>query len=151
MRLILRTDVEGLGDKGDVVEVAAGYGRNYLIPRGLAFLSTPGAEDQAEGMRRARQQRDAAARQAAEEIAKTLVNNPVTISARTAGEDRLFGSVTAAEIADAVTAQKEIEIDRKQIRLDDPIKSTGQHLVPVKLHADVQFPVTVEVVADSDS
>src|SRR5699024_7594436 len=143
MRLILRTDVEGLGDKGDVVEVAAGYGRNYLIPRGLAFLSTPGAEDQAEGMRRARQQRDAAARQAAEEIAKTLVNNPVTISARTAGEERLFGSVTAAE--------KEIEIDRKQIRLDDPIKSTGQHLVPVKLHADVQFPVTVEVVADSDS
>lgn len=151
MRLILRSDVAGLGDKGDVIEVADGYGRNYLVPRGLAFPSTPGAEAQAEDMRRARHQRDAAARQAAEEIAKTLVNNPVTITARTAGEDRLFGSVTAAEIADAVTAQKDIELDRRQIHLDEPIKSLGQHLVPVKLHADVQFPVTVEVVADSDS
>lgn len=148
MRLILRVDVAGLGTKGDVVEVADGYGRNYLVPRGMAFLSTPGAEAQAEDMRRARKLRDAAARQSAEAIATTLVNNPVTITARSAGDDKLFGSVTTAEIATAVAEQKGIELDRKQIHLDEPIKTTGQHLVPVKLHADVQFPVTVEVVAD---
>lgn len=148
MRLILRVDVAGLGTKGDVVEVAAGYGRNYLVPRGMAFASTPGAESQAEDMRRARKLRDAAARQSAEAIATTLVNNPVTITARSAGDDKLFGSVTTAEIATAVAEQKGFELDRKQIHLDEPIKTIGQHLVPVKLHADVQFPVTVEVVAD---
>src|SRR5699024_8612791 len=148
MRLILRTDVDGLGYKGDVVEVAPGYGRNYLVPRGLAIHSTPGAEAQAQDMRRASQQRDAAARQAAEEIATTLVNNPVTITARTADEDKLFGSVTATEIATAVEEQKGIKLDRKQVILDEPIKAVGQHLIPVKLHPDVQFPVTVEVVAE---
>jgi len=151
MRLILRSDVDGVGNKGDVVEVSKGFGRNYLVPRGLAIASTPGAEAQAEDMRRARDQRDAAARQAAEEIAKTLVNNPVTITARTAGEEKLFGSVTAAEIAEALAAQKSVELDRKQIHLEEPIKALGQYLVPVKLHANVEFPVTVEVVADGDA
>lgn len=149
MRVILRSDVEGLGHKGDVVDVSKGYGRNFLLPRGLAFPSTDGAEAQAEGMRRARQQKDTAARQAAEEVAKTLVNNPVSITARVGGDDKLFGSITTADIAAAVHEQKGVEIDRKQVHLDEPIKALGQYLVPVKLHADVEFPVTVEVVAEA--
>jgi large subunit ribosomal protein L9 len=149
MRVILRSDVDGLGHKGDVVDVTNGYGRNFLLPRGLAFLSTQGAEAQAEGMRRSREQKDAAARQAAEEIAKSLVNNPVTITARVGGDNKLFGSISTADIAAAVNEQKSVEIDRKQINLDEPIKALGQYLVPVKLHANVEFPVTVEVVAEA--
>ncbi len=147
MRLILRADVKGVGKKGDVVEVAAGYGRNYLLPRGLAFAATAGAEAQAEGMRKARAVRDAAERAAAEDVAKTLVSSPVTISARVGADDKLFGSVTAAEIAQAVAAQTGVEIDRKQLHLSEPIRTVGTHLVPLKLHDDVEFPVTVEVVA----
>ena len=149
MRVILRNDVDGVGHKGDVIDVSNGYGRNYLLPRGLAFLATPGAEAQAEGMRRARELKDTAARQAAEEVAKSLVNNPVTITARVGGDDKLFGSISTADIASAVQAQKNVDLDRKQIHLDEPIKALGQYLVPVKLHASVEFPVTVEVVAEA--
>lgn len=151
MRLILRSDVAGVGNKGDVVDVTNGYGRNYLLPRGLAIHSTPGAEAQAEDMRRARDLKDAAARQAAEAVAKTLVNNPVNVTARVGADGKLFGSVTTADIAEALAAQKDIEIDRRQIVLDEPIKALGQYLVPVKLHASVEFPVTVEVVSDAEA
>lgn len=151
MRLILRADVTDVGNKGDVVDVSNGYGRNFLLPRGLAFLSTPGAEAQAEGMRRSRDQKDAAARQAAEDVAKTLVNNPITIKARVGSDEKLFGSVTTADIAEALHAQKNVEIDRRQINLDEHIRALGQYLVPVKLHANVEFPVTVEVVSDAEA
>ena len=148
MRLILRSDVDGVGHKGDVVEVSNGYGRNYLLPRGLAFKATEGAKAQAEAMKRSRDIRDAAARQAAQEVAKQLVASPVSISARVGGDGRLFGSITTADIDSAITAQTGVEIDRKQLSLDEPIKALGTHLVPAKLHADVEFPVTVEVVAN---
>lgn len=151
MRLILRADVTDVGNKGDVVDVSNGYGRNFLLPRGLAFLSTPGAEAQAAGMRRSRDQKDAAARQAAEDVAKTLVNNPITITARVGADGKLFGSVTNADIAEALHAQKNVEIERRQIHLDEHIRALGQYLVPVKLHANVEFPVTVEVVADAEA
>ncbi len=146
MRVILRADVDGVGNKGDVIEVANGYGRNYLLPRGLAFLATAGAEAQAETMRRSREVKDAADRAAAQDIAKSLVNAPVTIEARVGGDDKLFGSVTTADIADAIVAQRGVAIDRKQLLLDEPIKTVGTHFVPAKLHPDVEFPVTVEVV-----
>ncbi len=149
MRLILRADVHGVGNKGDVVDVTNGYGRNYLLPRGLAFVSTSGAESQAEGMRRSRDVKDAAARAAAEDVAKSLVNSPVNIAARVGADDRLFGSITTSDIAEAIVAQKGVEIDRKQIVLSEPIKTVGTHLVPVKLHANVEFPVTVEVGSDA--
>jgi large subunit ribosomal protein L9 len=113
------------------------------------MVSTPGAEAQAETMRRSRDQKDAAARQAAQDVATTLVNNPVTIEAKVGADDKIFGSITVADIAEAIGAQKGVEVDRKQVKLDDHIKTLGQHLVPVKLHADVEFPVTVEVVAES--
>lgn len=146
MRLILRADVDGVGNKGDVVEVSNGYGRNFLLPRGLAFKATEGAKAQADAMKRARDVRDAAARQAAQEVAKKLVSSPVSITARVGGDGRLFGSITTADIAAAIHDQTGVEIDRKQLTLDEPIKALGTHLVPAKLHTDVEFPVTVEVV-----
>lgn len=150
MRVILRSDVKGVGNKGDVVDVTNGYGRNFLLPRNLAFKATEGAEAQAEGMRRSRDIKDAAARSAAEDVAKSLVNSPVTIAARVGADDKLFGSITTADIAEAIAAQKGVEIDRKQIALSEPIKTVGTHLVPVKLHANVEFPVTIEVGSDAD-
>ena len=147
MRLILREDVAAVGKKGDIVDVADGYGRNYLLPKGLALRSSPGAESQAGSMRRSRDVKDLAARGAAEEVAKSLVSSPVVIAARTGPEGKLFGSVTAGEIADAIAAQTGVTIDRRQLHLSEPIRSIGTHTVPAKLHADVEFPVTVEVVA----
>ena len=148
MRVILRSDLAGIGNKGDIVDVANGYGRNFLLPRGLAFVATDGAATQAEAMRRSRDIKDAADRAAAEEVAKKLVSSPVTIGARVGADEKLFGSVTAADIAEAVSAQVGVDIDRKQLHLDEPIRTVGTHLVPVKLHANVEFPVTIEVVAN---
>lgn len=148
MRVILRDDVDDVGNKGDIVDVTNGFGRNYLLPRGLAMVASTGAESQAQGMRRARDVKDAAARSAAEDVAKTLVSSPVKISARVGADDKLFGSVTTADIAEAVAAQTGVAIDRKQLVLTEPIRTVGTHLVPLKLHTSVEFPVTVEVVAD---
>ncbi len=147
MKVVLRSDLAQVGKKGDIVDVADGYARNYLVPKGLAFRATPGVEAQATAMRRARDLRDATDRSAAEAIAKSLVPKVVTIAARAGAEGKLFGSVTTSEIADAVAAQTGVEIDRRKLHLDEPIKSLGQHLVPAKLHADVEFPITVEIVA----
>lgn len=146
MELILRNDVAGVGKKGDIVTVANGYARNYLIPKGQAFKSTPGAHAQAQSMRRSRDLKDATARSAAEEIAKTLVPTTITVNAKAGTEGRLFGSVTTAEIAEAIKEQTGIEIDRKKLHLDEPLKTSGSHAVPAKLHHDVEFPVTIEIV-----
>jgi large subunit ribosomal protein L9 len=147
VKLVLRTDVAQVGKKGDIVDVSDGYGRNYLVPKGLAFLATSGVEEQATAMRRSRDVRDASDRAAAQEVATSLVPKVITITARAGAEGKLFGSVTTMEIADAVAAQAGIELDRRQLHLDEPIKTIGTHLVPAKLHAEVEFPITVEVVA----
>jgi large subunit ribosomal protein L9 len=147
VKLVLRSDVAQVGKKGDIVDVADGYGRNYLVPKGLAFPASAGVEAQATAMRRARDARDATDRAAAQEVATSLVPKVVTIAARAGAEGKLFGSVTSHEIADAVAAQTGVELDRRQIHLDEPIKTLGTHLVPAKLHAEVEFPITVEVVA----
>jgi large subunit ribosomal protein L9 len=145
MRVILRTDVETVGHKGDVVDVADGYARNYLLPKGWAMKASPGAEAQAEKMRRSRSIKDAADRSAAEDIATRLVPTTITIAARVGTEGRLFGSVGTAEVVEAIAKQTGIELDRRQVKLNEPIKESGTHLVPVKLHTDVEFPVTLEV------
>jgi len=147
VKLVLRSDVAQVGKKGDIVDVADGYGRNYLLPKGLAFLANGGVESQAAKMRQSRDVRDASDRAAAQEVATKLVPQVVTITARAGAEGRLFGSVSAAEIADAVAAQTGVAIDRRQLHLDEPIKTVGTHLVPTKLHTEVEFPITVEVVA----
>jgi large subunit ribosomal protein L9 len=149
MRVVLRVDTAGVGNKGDVLDVADGYARNYLLPKGLAMKASKGAEAQAKSMRRSREVKDAAARSAAESVATTLVPAVITVEARAGAEGKLFGSVTTAEISEAIAAQTGIEVDRKALHLAEPIRSVGTHLVPAKLHADVEFPVTVEVVGGS--
>jgi large subunit ribosomal protein L9 len=147
MKVILRSDVSGVGKRGDICDVADGYARNFLVPRGLAMKATPGAATQAASMRRARDVRDAQDRSAAEAIASKLVPTRISVSVRAGTEGRLFGSVTTSDIADAVAAQAGIEIDRKDLRLDEPIKAIGEYLVPARLHPEVEFPITVDVVA----
>jgi len=147
MKLLLRTDVDGVGKKGDIVDVADGFGRNYLVPRGFAIKATTGVEAQAKSMRRSRDLKDATDRGAAEEIAKTLVPAVILITAKASGEGKLFGSVSAADLVDAVKAQTGVELDRRALSLDEHIKTVGTHSVPAKLHNDVQFQITVEVEA----
>lgn len=147
MRLLLRSDVDGLGKKGDLVDVTDGYARNFLVPRGLAMKASKGVESQATSMRRSRDLRDAADRSAAEEIAKVLVPKVISIGAKAGDEGRLFGSVTTADVVEAVQTQTGVELDRRTLHVDDPIKSTGTHAVRAKLHTDVEFAITVEVSA----
>lgn len=148
MDLILRNDVPGVGQRGDLVSVADGYARNYLLPKSLAFKATPGAHAQAEAMRRKREVADSAARSAAEQVASTIVGRTITVTAKTASGERLFGSVSAAEIAAAVNEQTGLEIDPHLLHIDEPIRSTGAHEVHAKLHADVEFPVMIDVVGE---
>jgi large subunit ribosomal protein L9 len=150
VKVILADDVDKLGSKGDVVTVADGYARNYLVPKGLALMARKGALRQAEQMRRAREERDRKLRdEAAGRVAK-LGSQPVYISARAGEGGRLFGSVTKADVARALQEQAEENIDRHQIRLDDPIRHLGTHSVEVHLHADVNALVTVEVIAHDE-
>lgn len=148
MKVILRADVANLGKRGDIIDVADGYGRNYLVPKGIALKASDGAQSQAKAMRRSRDLRDAQDRSAAEEVATTLVSKVVTITARAGSEGKLFGSVTASDIASAVESQTGVELDRRKLELEDPVKTLGTHVVSVRLHADVQFPITVDVVAE---
>jgi large subunit ribosomal protein L9 len=146
MKLILRSDLDGLGKRGDIVDVADGYGRNYLLPRGLALVASDGAVDQAAKMRRSRDQRDAHDREAAQSVATRLVPKIITISAKSGNEGKLFGSVTIGDVVDAVLEQTGVELERRQLT-SDPIRSIGQHTVTAKLHSDVSFPITVEIVS----
>lgn len=147
MRIVLREDVEHLGLKGDLVEVADGYARNFLVPRGLAIKATPGIVAQAEAMRRNRAAKLARDRQGAEELAQRLASLTLQVRARAGEGGRLFGSVTASDLADAALAQLGIELDRRRIELDEPIKAIGPAEVPVKLHTEVAATLRVEVVA----
>lgn len=144
-KVILREDVANLGKRGDICEVSDGYARNFLLPKGLAMRANDGAIAQAGSMRRARDVRDAQERGEAEAVASKLVPRTITVKAKAGPEGRLFGSVTAADIVEAVEAQTGILLDRRRLLLAEPIKHTGTHSVAVKLHADVEFPVTVEV------
>ena len=146
MKVILRSDVNDVGKKGDIVEVADGFARNYLVPKGFALKATNGNIQQAASMRRARDIRDAKDRGAAEEIAQKLVPKVITVKAKAGSEGRLFGSVTSADVAMAVEEQTGIELDRRKLHLDEPIKSVGTHHVSTRLHSDVEFVITVEVV-----
>ena len=147
MKVILRADVDGVGKRGDICDVSNGYARNFLLPRGLAIKATDGAVNQAASMRRARDLRDAEDRSAAEVVARSLVARTITISAKAGAEGKLYGSVTAADITEAVAEQAGVELDRRKVALTEAIKVVGSHQVPVKLHSDVQFPITVEVVS----
>jgi large subunit ribosomal protein L9 len=145
MKLILRSDLEGIGKRGDIVDVAAGHARNYLLPKGFAMPATEGAVAQAKSMRRARDLRDAADRESAQSVASALVAKTIVIPMKAGAEGKLYGSVTLGDIAHAIEEQTSIVIDRKKLHAE-PIKALGTHTVTAKLHSDVQFPVTVDVV-----
>ena len=146
MKILLREDVEALGKKGDLLDVADGYARNFLVPKGLAMKASKGAVKQAEAMRRNRDVRDAREREAAEAVRAQLDGQRFRIGARAGEGGRLFGSVTSVDIAAAVSTQVGVELDRRDITLADPLKELGEVEVPVKLHADVVANLTVEVV-----
>ncbi len=147
MKVVLREDVDSLGHKGDIVEVADGYARNFLVPRGLAMKASKGVVAQAEAMRRNRSARDERERAGAEEIAGRLSATRVTVTARAGEGGKLFGSVTSSDVAEAIAAAASAEIDRRSVQLDEPLKELGEVEVPVRLHPDVTATVTVEVVA----
>lgn len=145
MKIILRADVESLGDKGTILDVADGYARNFLIPKGFAMRATRGAVKQAADMARAREAAEAQSTAAANEAAAQLRGQTIQISAKVGEGGKLFGSVGSADVASAITDQTGIAVDRKQVSLDQPIKEIGAFSVPVQLHKSVSVDVAVEV------
>ena len=148
MKVVLRDDVENIGRKGDLIEVTDGFARNFLVPRGLAMKATKGVVQQAEAMRRNREARDARDREAAQALADQLTGKRIELRARAGEGGRLFGSVTSTDVADAVRAQTGVELDRRKTQLAEPLKELGAVEVPVKLHADVEVMLTVDVVPE---
>lgn len=146
VKVILRRDLAGVGKRGDIVDVSDGHARNYLLPKGLAFVATDGAVSQANAMRRSRDLRDASDREAAQTIATSLVAKVITIAAKAGAEGRLYGSVGPAEVAEAIEEQTSIVIDKKNLHME-PAKAVGEHTATARLHADVAFPITIAVVA----
>ncbi len=147
MKLILNQDVPGLGAPGDVVEVKDGYGRNFLVPRGYAQLWTKGADKQIATIRRAREVREVRDLGHADEIKGQLSSLQVRLPARSGEGGRLFGSVTTADIVNAVVAAGGPKLDRRLLTVAAPIKALGQHTVTVKVHPEVEARMTVDVVA----
>lgn len=147
MKVVLRSDVDNLGKKGDLVDVADGYARNYLVPRGLALKATAGIQKQADAMRRNRDARDRRERETAQALAAQFEGRTISIKARAGGEGRLFGSVTSVDIADAVLHQTGAEIDRRRIDLAEPLKELGPVDLSVRLHPDVA--ATIHVVVEA--
>ena len=147
MKIVLRSDVDGVGTAGSVVDVADGFARNHLIPRGLALRATEGTVTQAAAMARARAARDLRERETAEAVARQLVADGVTIAARAGSGTHLYGSVTTSEIAAAVTARTGVDVDRRKLALPAPIRTIGSHEVAAQLHPEVAFSFNVEVVA----
>jgi large subunit ribosomal protein L9 len=147
MKVLLRSDIDGVGKRGDIIDVSGGFARNHLLPAGKAIVASPGLETQAAAMRRSRDLRDARDHESSETVARALVGTPITLSARATGE-RLFGSVSAADIIRQVELQTGAVIDRKDLVLDEPIKTVGEHSVRVELVGGVVFELTVHVVAE---
>jgi large subunit ribosomal protein L9 len=148
VKLILTREVAGLGLAGDIVEVADGYGRNFLVPRGAAITWTKGAEKQITQIKRSRDARDIRDLGHAREIKADLEKLTVSLGARAGKDGRLFGSITASDVAAAVKAAGGPALDRKRIQIDGHIKSVGTHTITVDLHPDVvaSIPVKVEAV-----
>ncbi|HZY02058.1 MAG TPA: 50S ribosomal protein L9 [Anaeromyxobacteraceae bacterium] len=144
MKLILREDVENLGKGGELVEVKPGYGRNYLLPRGLAVLANPRNLREIEHQKQVAAAKAAKMRASAEALARRLAETPLSLKRKVGEQDKLYGSVTAMDIAEAL-AQRGLSVDRRSIDLSEPIKTVGEFEVPVKLHHEVAGRVKVKV------
>lgn len=146
MRIILTKDVPELGSKGDMVEVADGYARNYLVPKSLGVKATAGTIRQAEGMRRARIEAERRALEEAEQLAQALVGSRVVVAARAGDEGKLFGSVGVADVTEAIKKFTGIEVDRDIVDVGPAIKEIGLHEVSLRPHAEVEFKVLLDVI-----
>jgi large subunit ribosomal protein L9 len=150
MKVILKQDVDKLGKTGDVVKVAPGYGRNYLVPMHIAVEATPSNIKIVEIEKLAAARRDQRDREAAALLAREIVKLEAVIRRKTGEGGTLYGSVTAMDIADFLVAHK-IDIDKRKIQLDEPIKAIGEYKVPIRLHREVTVPVKVTVEAEPES
>lgn len=148
MKVMLVKDVEALGRAGDVKEVADGYGRNFLLPRKLAVVAHRGIEAEAKRLREAASKREAKDREEAQALADEVGNKTVVLRLKVGEGDKVFGSITNADIATALQQQHRVEVDRHKIDLKEPIKQLGEHQVMLRLHRDVQVPINLIVTQD---
>lgn len=146
MKLILTSDVNDLGKRGDVVDVSDGYARNFLLPRKKAIKANKGALEQAETIRTARIEAERKAKEEAETIATQLVGSRVVLAAQAGDEGQLYGSIGVSDVVEGVKRFTGIELDKGMIEIGEPIKAIGLHEVQVKVHADVEFPLTLDVI-----
>ena len=147
MEVILREHVDNLGRRGDVVKVAEGYARNYLLPRKLALAVTEGNKRQIDREKKVAEVRETEEKNAAEAVAQRLAQTEIEIGRRVGENDTLYGSVTSADVAQAIQA-KGYEVDKRKIQMPEPFKALGEYTVPVKIHRDVTAQVKVKVVAE---
>ncbi len=146
MKLILIADVDELGKRGDVVDVAEGYARNFLLPRKKAVKANEGALAQAETIREARVEAERRAKDDAEKLATQLVGSRVVIAAQAGDEGQLYGSVGLSDVVEGVRRFTGIELDRSTVEIEKPIKAIGLHEITIRLHPDVEFPLTLDVI-----
>ncbi len=147
MKILLRSDVKGVGRRGDIVNVSAGHARNFLLPKDLAVVANDGTVAQAEVMRKAQELKAATDRESARSLASSLATKVITISAKAGNEGRLFGSITSTEIVKAIFDQTGATIDRKQVQLEVPLRQLGEHVVVVELFAEVLTNMSVNIVS----
>jgi large subunit ribosomal protein L9 len=147
MKVILQKEIESLGSPGDIVQVADGYARNYLIPRGIAAPATKGAVQHAERLKAGHEERLRRVKGEAEALAGRLAKTPLRLTAQAGDDGRLFGSITSHQIADAMAEQLGERVDHRRVRLEEPIRSLGAHDVKVRLHPEVDASLTVDIVA----
>lgn len=146
MKVVLNSDVAALGDRGDIVDVADGYARNYLFPRKLASKATSGAIEAAKKAVAAHSAVAHKARETAENLATVLSGTRVVLAAQAGDEGRLYGSVSIADVVEGIRRFTGVELERKNVDLPEPIKAIGLHEVQVRLHPEVEFPITIDVI-----
>jgi large subunit ribosomal protein L9 len=148
VKVILQKDVKNLGKQGQIVEVAEGYARNFLMPRGLAVEASAGNLRQVEQQKKAEAAKSARELQQAQAVAEKLIGKGITISAKVGGAGKLFGSITSQEVADQLKEQLAVDIDKRKIDLKEPIKSLGSYSVTARIHPEVHVTFKVEVVPE---
>jgi large subunit ribosomal protein L9 len=146
MKLILTSDVKELGGRGDVVDVADGYARNFLLPKGYAIKANEGALEQAEAIRETRLETERRDKERAENIAQQLVGSRVVLAAQAGDEGQLYGSVSIADVVEGIKRFTGIELERGNVTLAAPIKAIGLHEIQIKVHAEVEFPLTLDII-----
>lgn len=146
MKLILISDVDKLGKKGEIVDVSKGFARNFLLPKKKAILATEGAIRTADELRRAAEEQDRQAKDKAERMATQLVGTRVVLAAQAGDEGKLYGSIGVADVVEGIRKFTGVELDRRHVVMGEPIRAIGLHDVTVKLHSEVEFPVTLDII-----